>query len=132
MDAQTEYMNMTSMMTSLKSQIAQLEQLHENADRHRNEIVKDWFYKSHPELASRIIEHPNGSNNFISYPIGITPTNPYGTMISIRCLVGFEPEDKWPIIRDLPEFNINDYAIWADYCYPIGDLNDMNATGSIM
>ena len=126
MNTQVEYMNMTSMMISLKSQITQLEQLHENARKHRDEIVKDWFYKAHPEIANRIIEHPNGESNFVSYPVGTTPDNPYGTMISIHCLVGFEPEDMWWIPRDHPEFNINDYAIWKDCAYPIEDLNLTN------
>ena len=101
--------------------IVQLENRMDILRKHQTSLVRNWFYGAHPDLAHKMIEHPNGKPNFYCYTIGASNENPMGTHISIRFLVGIDNDPEYPA----DEYDVEDFEVWHDECYPLTDLQSI-------
>lgn len=68
-------------------------------------VVTSWLEKHDPYRLARCIEsrgteHPR----FKCFPVGTTPDNPYGTIISCYMLVGFKYSQDWDFSNMEPEY----------------------------
>jgi hypothetical protein len=100
--------------------IIQLENRMDILRSHQTSLVRNWFCEAHPELASKMIEHPAGEENWTCYTVGVSNENPMGTSIVIRFLVGIELNPDQ--INDHIGYDIEEYLTWSDHIFPISDL----------
>lgn len=107
-------------MQEIANAIVQLENRMDILRKHQKNLVRNWFCEAHPELASKMIEHPAGAENWTCYTVGASNENPMGTRIVIRFLVGIalNPEQ----INDHIGYDIEEYLIWNDCIFHISDL----------
>lgn len=95
--------------------IVQLENRMDILRKHQTSIVRNWFREAHPDLAHKMVEHPNGNPNFYCYTVGASNENPMGTHISIQFLVGINNEYD----------DVEDPEDWQHECYPLTDLQNI-------
>lgn len=107
-------------MQEIANVIIDLEKRMDILRKHQKNLVLNWFRKAHPEIASKMIEHPAGEENWTCYTVGVSDQNPMGTHIVIRFLVGIELNPDQ--INDHIGYDIEEYLTWSDYIFPISDL----------
>lgn len=90
--------------------IVQLENRRDILRKHQANLVRNWFCDAHPDLAHKIIEHPNGEPNFYYYTVGASNENPMGNYISIHFFVGIDMEG---------------FEVWMEKYYPLTDLQSI-------
>lgn len=101
--------------------IVQLENRMDILRKHQTSLVRNWFCEAHPDLAHKMIEHPNGKPNFYYYTVGASNENPMGTHISIHFLVGIDNDPACPA----DEYDVEDFEVWQEKCYPLTDLQSI-------
>lgn len=107
-------------MQEVANAIVQLENRMDILRKHQKSLIRNWFCEALPELASKMIEHPAGEENWTCYTVGASNENPMGTHVVIRFLVSIElnPEQ----INDHIGYDIEEYLIWNECIFPISDL----------